>query len=228
MTTRSTTTTRASRGQALRRAIAGTAALVAAVTLAACSDAPSAPGASPAAAAPTLAKGGKSADTVSTATSTTTTTVLATPASAQGVLRTTPLADTVKTTFTITPLGGSFSLPGTGLTVYVPPNAYPAGPLTITATAVPGDVVAYEFEPHGVRFALPLVAIQDLTATNWQSKGIGATYDVGYFSAATDLNVDAKTALVRELLPRSIDVLGVRLIFQISHFSGYMVAWGCR
>jgi hypothetical protein len=202
------------------------AAVVAAAVMTACSDAPSAPLASPTTGAPSLARSGKSQDTVSAATSTSPTTVLATPGTAPGLLRTTPLADSVKTTFVITPLGGSFSLPDAGLTVYVPANAYPAGTITITATAVPGDVVAYEFEPHGIQFALPLVAIQDLTATNWQSKGTGATYDVGYFAAPSDLDVGSKTALVRELLPRSFDPLGRRLIFQISHFSGYMVAWG--
>jgi hypothetical protein len=204
--------------------------LAAAIALAglttACADAPSSPLAAPA--APSAAKGGKQQDTVSAATSTTTTTVLATPSTAQGLLRTTPLAAPVTTSFVVTPLGGTFTLPGAGLLVVVPPNAHPAGPITITATAVPGDVVAYEFEPHGTVFAAPIVAVQDLTATNWQSKGTGATYDVGYFSASTDLDLGAKTALVRELLPRTIDVLGVRLIFQMSHFSGYMVSWGCR
>jgi hypothetical protein len=165
---------------------------------------------------------------VSSAISTTTTTYLATPGTVQGLRRTTPLADSVKVSFTITALGGNFTLPGSGLTVIVPPNVYPAGPLTITATALPGDVVAYEFQPHGVQFAVPLVGIQDLTNTDWLSKGSTATYDVGYFAASADLNADTKTALVRELPPRSFDLLGKRLIFQVSHFSGYMVSWGFR
>src|SRR5688572_9173120 len=62
-------------------------------------------------------------------------------------------------------LGATIILPKSGLTVVVPPLAAPIG-TTITVRAPKGDLVGYEFGPHGIRFRLPVVLTQDLTKVN--------------------------------------------------------------
>jgi hypothetical protein len=55
--------------------------------------------------------------------------------------------------------GGQLTLPSAGLTVVVPPFAV-ASPTRITVTAVAGNQVAYELDPHGTRLLVPLVVTQ--------------------------------------------------------------------
>ncbi len=62
-------------------------------------------------------------------------------------------------------LGGSIEIPQPGLRITVPANALPSD-MTITVTAVPGRILAYEFAPHGVVFLKPLTFSQDLRRTN--------------------------------------------------------------
>jgi hypothetical protein len=185
----------------------------------ACSDAPSAPARE--AVAPSLAKVvnphaigrfGKS-DT------------LPSPVVAQSLLRATPLAAPVSATFEITRAGGRFGLPGTGLSILVPPGAVPDQPMTVTVTAPAGDVIAYEFGPHGAQFKKPLEMHQDLRGTNWDRK-LRPTFQVGYFAATSDLDLAGKTARVHEALPVGTNTTGQFLEFDVVHFSGYMVAWG--
>jgi hypothetical protein len=213
---------RAVRASALRRAVAGIGAVVVAALTGACADAPAAPTSLAPAAAPSLGlalgklgRFGKS-DT------------LAVPAVSRGLLRTTPLRAAVSASFVVKGAGGRFEVPGTGLSIQVPAGALPKDqPLTITVTALAGDLVAYEFEPHGTQFNKPLQLTQDLRATNWQRR-LAATLDVGYFASRADVNLAQKTALVREALPTGLGLNGTHVEWDVSHFSGYMVSWGRR
>ena len=76
-----------------------------------------------------------------------------------GLQRTTPLAAPITVTKAIGPEGGTLAIPQAGVTVTVPRGALTAT-TTITMTARAGSLVAYDFAPHGVVFARPLVFSQ--------------------------------------------------------------------
>jgi hypothetical protein len=236
MSTRRNTTDRTLLARYVRRAMVGLTTVAVIALMAACADAPSSPAQPLIVAGPSLAKGGngngKSKPGQPTGTATTQAQdsvwpgeVLATPVTAEGLQRKQPLAAEVTASFLVTKAGGYYTLPGTGLSLWVPPFAIPGDTLTITMTAIAGDVVAYHFGPHGTQFSKSLVLTQDLTQTNYQSRA-GATFDVGYFGAEADVNVAARTAPILEKLQNYFDGGAGRLFFAVNHFSGYMVAWG--
>jgi hypothetical protein len=139
----------------------------------------------------------------------------------QGLLRQQPLRGDVSASVTVGVLGGVLDVPGTGLHLVIPPGAV-GQQTTITATAVAGRLVAYEFEPHGLVFDVPLVFEQSLTGLvggNMLRQGRG-----GYFGNRTDLHDQVGAADVLESL--SAWVFGGKLVFPIHHFSGYMAASG--
>lgn len=84
-----------------------------------------------------------------------------------------------------------------------------------------GDKLAYEFEPHGLKFTLPLVMTQNLTKTDASGGLLGLlNLKVGYFP--DDKNVTSVT----ELLGVQLDLLNQTAITTLWHFSGYIVAVG--
>ena len=144
--------------------------------------------------------------------------VLSSPITVTPLERTEALASPVSASAYIGPLGGTITVPGTGLSVVVPALALSSRQL-ITVTALAGRDVAYEFAPHGLKFAVPLVATQNLSATD---AGTGLIDPkllfVGYFPSATQDN------LVSELL--NVGISAGTAVFPIWHFSGYIVASG--
>jgi len=144
--------------------------------------------------------------------------ILTEPTTVTSLKRTTPLATSVSASAYIGPLGGAISVPGTGLSVVIPPLALSSRQL-ITITALPGSDVAYEFAPHGLKFPVPLVATQKLNNTD---AGTGLLDPkllfVGYFADGTKPN------LVSELL--NVSISAGTAVFPIWHFSGYIVASG--
>jgi len=135
--------------------------------------------------------------------------------------RVTPLNQPIMTSAFIGVLGGVLSIPDAGLTVVVPPLALTSTRL-ISVTALPGAAVAYEFEPHGTQFLVPLVATQSLANTAAQPGGSinPLRLFVGYFPDGNNL------LGVTEVLGLSIDALNQVGVFDISHFSGYILASG--
>jgi hypothetical protein len=123
-------------------------------------------------------------------------------------------------------LGGQISLPDLGLTVTVPALALSA-PTTITVTAVAGGAVAYEFEPHGLQFNVPVIVRQNLAATSASQGGIipGVLYG-GYFADVSALDQLSGTAFVDETLRVSIDRALGTATFSVIHFSGYLLGTG--
>jgi len=121
----------------------------------------------------------------------------------------------------IGPAGGTLSLPQAGLTLIVPPGAV-SQVTHFSVTPTGGKVVAYEFEPHGTRFNVPLVLRQDLRSTGHKYGGqlIGA-----YFANDSQVNPFGGKSLVNETLNATINAQGQAEIL-IWHFSGYMLAWG--
>lgn len=137
------------------------------------------------------------------------------------LLRSAPLKTAVSTSAMIGPLGGVLALPSAGLTVIVPPLAV-LSPTKMSVTALAGSSVAYEFEPHGIKFTVPLVATQSLKGTQAQNGGLinPLSLFAGYFPDSKRITT------VSELLNLNVNVLGQTSVLTIWHFSGYIIATG--
>lgn len=152
-----------------------------------------------------------------------TATVAGTLQSVTGLMWNTPIAQPISRSVTVTPRGGTLSIPETGLFVTIPANAV-TETITITATALPGKLVAYDFQPHGTRFAATIKFKQDLTNTTWYGAANRGPVQGAYFANTSQVNTMTGSADVDEKIPAGIT--GTAVNFWISHFSGYMVAWG--
>lgn len=130
------------------------------------------------------------------------------------VVRGRALAEGVSVTRTIGVLGGVISLPAAGLHVVVPFGAL-TKPTDITIVAPAGDLVGYHFFPDGTAFRAPLLVVQDLTGTS-------ATLSGGNLLAAY-IQGDVRPS-VRPLERLPLDLTEDVGVFEISHFSGYVVA----
>lgn len=141
-----------------------------------------------------------------------------------GLQRTSPLAVPITVTKEIGVEGGTLSIPQAGVTVTVPRGAL-ARTTTITMTARAGSLVAYDFAPHGVVFAKPLVFSQQLRGTNATLLG-APLLGLGYYE---DPSLLGKTGgLVSELLRGTVNTLSWTFTSSIPHFSGYIVTCGRR
>jgi hypothetical protein len=157
--------------------------------------------------------------------------LLITPTTVQVVTRNTPLAAPITASATVGLLGAQINMPSVGLKVVIPPLAVKAG-TKITVKAVAGNQIAYEFQPHGIRFLVPLIVTQNLSNTSAANSGgllnslLSGGIFAGYFRSASDLNQDAGTALVSELLGVALNLSTKTATFPVFHFSGYLVAMG--
>ena len=141
-----------------------------------------------------------------------------------GLQRTTPLAAPITVSKAIGAEGGTLTIPQAGVTVVVPKGGL-AQPTTITMTARAGSLVAYDFAPHGITFAKPLVFSQQLKGTN-ASLLTAPLLQLGYYS---DPNLLTKTGgLVSQLLGGTLNTLTWTFTAPIPHFSGYIVTSGRR
>jgi hypothetical protein len=120
--------------------------------------------------------------------------------------------------------GGSFSL-SNGMRVTVPAGAVQT-PVTFSVTRLPGLIVAYDFQPHGTTFAVPVRIdhpTRDLNLTPLQQ----ASWIQGaYFAGDDALNQTSGTAQVTEFRPTLVEADKKSVSFTVDHFSGYTVAWG--
>jgi hypothetical protein len=133
-----------------------------------------------------------------------------------------------KASLTITATkGGTLTLPASGLTVTVPAGAIKSGTLTITASADPGKLVSYDFQPHGTVFLKPLTLTQALNVTTWNSTWTG-TLSGAYIPGLVDFTKGVATA--SELFPITIATdrkTGKSTAsWQVWHFSGYVITTG--
>jgi hypothetical protein len=139
--------------------------------------------------------------------------------SVDGLQRTTALAQPITVTKAIGAEGGTLAIPAAGVTVVVPQGAL-AATTTITMTARAGTLVAYDFAPHGITFAKPLVFTQQLRGTN-ASLLTAPLLKLGYYSDASLLTQTG--GLVSELLGGVVNTLSWSFTSTIPHFSGYVV-----
>ena len=141
-----------------------------------------------------------------------------------GLQRTTPLAVPITVSKVIGVDGGTLAIPEAGVTVTVPRGAL-AATTTITMTARAGTLVAYDFAPHGITFAKPLVFSQQLRGTNATLLS-APLLRLGYYE---DAGLLTKTgALVSELLGGVVNTLSWTFTSNIRHFSGYVLTCGRR
>jgi len=134
------------------------------------------------------------------------------------ILRTKPLASDIVVSQNIGPLGGAISIPGAGLSIIVPPLAV-GKTTTFKITARKGSYVAYDMEPHGTKFLVPLVATQSLVNTN-AAGVLNLKLTLGYYTDPTHITT------VSELLGVQVDLLHLTAVATIPHFSGYIFAGG--
>lgn len=151
--------------------------------------------------------------------------ILGAPTSVEVVERNTALASPISASATLGVFGGVINLPGAGLKVIVPPFAL-TSPKTITVTALAGKQLAYEFQPHGTQFLIPLLVQQNLTNTSVSGGLLGNPIFAGYFANSSDLNPLAGTGLVSEVLCVALNLSSKTATFPVFHFSGYLVATG--
>ncbi|AHG89663.1 hypothetical protein J421_2126 [Gemmatirosa kalamazoonensis] len=228
-------------GRVMRKHLfAGLVAVVAAMTAAACADAPSAPTARPNPVA-TFAKGGNgngkglgldksdgsSIDSIVAYLATLHDTVSRETQSVKGMQRLSPLTSMQSASAVIGVDGGMVQLPTAGAYLWVPPGAVSA-PTTFSITARPGKAAAYDFQPAGAVFALPLVFIQDKTVLNGTAPTGFTSGALAYFGNDADVDPSTANATASQMrfpLAFSTDQY---LTFPIWHFSGYIVSWGCR
>ena len=119
--------------------------------------------------------------------------------------------------------GGTIEIPSAGFSLKIPPGAVNEA-VQFSVTAVAGKAIAYEFAPHGIKFAVPLVANQDLDNTDYRPLSF-RLLSAGYFADRSQLDLFQATALVSELINGLTLPLSKEFYWPISHFSGYVVAW---
>ncbi len=142
--------------------------------------------------------------------------------SVTGVQRTTPLASAITVSQTIGSAGGTLSIPAAGVTVVVPAGAVSSN-TNFTMTARAGSLIAYDFAPHGITFAKPLVFTQSLSGTNATLLS-APLIQLGYYSDPSLLT--AVGGLVSELINGNVNLLNWTFTSNIKHFSGYMMTGG--
>lgn len=151
--------------------------------------------------------------------------VLGAPMRVNVLQRKTALAAPLKASVTVGLFGGSLSIPGAGMTMVIPFGAV-TRTTTITATAMAGSNVAYEFGPHGTKFNVPLVINQDMRGTNTSGLDLSALF-AGYFASASDIS--GTVGSITEVLSFGVNTASMVGVFSVNHFSGYLVATGkCR
>lgn len=148
--------------------------------------------------------------------------LLTTPKTITPLQRLSPLASDISVSKTIGILGGAIAIPQAGVSIIIPPLAVSSAK-TITVTAKAGSNVAYEFEPHGIRFTTPLVMTQDLSKTQAKTGGLINALNLvgGYFPDSS------QPTTVTELLSLNVSLLNQIGVMTIWHFSGYIIAGGC-
>jgi hypothetical protein len=124
----------------------------------------------------------------------------------------------------IGPKGGEIRLGSAGLRVVFPRGAL-TRPVEIRVSTAANNGVAYEFEPHGLQFRVPVRVEQDLHSTAAMTNAtIAASLDAAYYAG----DVDAGSAQVLEYRPLSVSVKERKARFTIEHFSGYLISVGRR
>lgn len=129
------------------------------------------------------------------------------------------LASPIKVTQTIGTTGGKIEIPEAGLKIHIPNGALSES-TTISVTALAGLGVAYDFEPHGIVFNKPLVAVQSFKVVGTDVPTVRG----GYFAANTDVDMLLLKGNIKERVPSEMKLSENKVKFNIPHFSGYLLS----
>ncbi len=148
------------------------------------------------------------------------------------VRRSSRLADDLSASATITRDGGSLVLPAAGLILHFPPGAV-SSTVVITATAMKGNRVVYDFQPHGLTFNTPIYVAQHLAGTELAASRSQRTRPeiwAGYLLRGADDVQLSGHANFSEIFDASYNGKGSETlaVFMTTHFSGYAMASGRR
>jgi hypothetical protein len=149
--------------------------------------------------------------------------VQSTPIKAVGARRDVPLAADITVSAVIDRTGGAIRIKQTGFSIVFPPYAVD-NPVTITVTAKAGNLAAYEFQPHGLRFNQAVKITQKLPNID-PSSPLGGVF-LGYYPDPSTLDQTNGTADVTEVLAAEVGLTDNLIRSKIYHFSGYLVATG--
>jgi hypothetical protein len=142
------------------------------------------------------------------------------------------LKSNVSASAEVTPEGGFVALPQAGLFLYIPPGAL-SQTTVITATALKGNRIAYDFQPHGLTFNTPVYIAQATQDTELDtSNDTKKRPDVwgGYLRrGSADILPDGR-ATFSEVFDAFYQGTGneTLVIFGTSHFSGYGLVSGMK
>jgi hypothetical protein len=117
--------------------------------------------------------------------------------------------------------GGELRIPS-GARLIVPPGAV-SGNVTFRVTQVAGSIVAHDFEPHGIRFAVPLSFVLPTGDTNFGNFE-NPLVRGAYYKDAGQLDQKRGRVFVDEFRPTFTSADKNWITFSIDHFSGYIVA----
>ena len=129
---------------------------------------------------------------------------------------------------TITPWGGTLRIPESDFTITFPYGAVSQN-TTISITSDP-NYVAYKMEPHGIRFAKPVVVTQGLRQTAVYGQPLNSQLFGAYLSddlldlsqVLHALEIELSTTIFRS----GSSSLPETQVWIINHFSRYMLASG--
>jgi hypothetical protein len=128
------------------------------------------------------------------------------------------------------PEGATLSLPGADFSMTIPAGALGA-PTEITIVARGGSFVVYDMLPHGLRFMLPVTAVQGLSTTASYGTSDGDGVRSAYLSPANEqIGLDGSASPV-ELEAATTYFYGAQPVAQtqvwiLNHFSRYMLISG--
>ncbi|MDF1502768.1 hypothetical protein [Roseisolibacter sp. H3M3-2] len=125
----------------------------------------------------------------------------------------------------IGPAGGSLGVGGMKLTV---PKGAVTTNLTFSVTRVGGRIVAYEFQPHGTTFRVPVKLEFETKGIDFASMAGASRIAGAHFLDASALDQTLGLALVTEFAPTIVAVDKSKVTMEVPHFSGWMVSTGRR
>ena len=131
---------------------------------------------------------------------------------------------------TITPEGGLIAIPQAGLLLYFPSGAV-SQTIEVTATAVKGNRVVYDFQPHGLTFDTPIYVAQRLQLTELDTPRSGRKRPAvwaGYLSRGVEDILSNGGGNFSEVFDAFYHGKGseAAVVFSTTHFSGYAMASG--
>ncbi len=126
--------------------------------------------------------------------------------------------------------GATLLLPGAEFSLTIPAGAL-SEPTVITVTAKGGLFVAYEMQPHGLRFAKPVIAVQGLRNTSTYGTDAGNSVRSGYLPDGNETIDSNDMAAPAEVEASTTILYGLKPVAEshewiLNHFSRYILISG--